>query len=241
MIECKVTKRPKIPSSISEFKFDFSIKSGSFTAIYGESGAGKTSLLRIISGLLKPDAGSIICNGTTWFESIQRIHLTSSKRGVGFVFQDCALFPNMSVRENLEFACTKHSSPKILSEVIEVMELGNLSKHLPSQLSGGQQQRVAIARAIAQEPELLLLDEPFSALDLLMQTKIQGYLTQIHKELQLTTLLVTHDISQIRKMADHVLFVEKGSVVRSKAVDKAFSNTSRSEKFQLLGKIMQIR
>jgi molybdate transport system ATP-binding protein len=211
-----------------------SVATGQLITLYGKSGAGKTTLLRILAGLLLPEKGQIIFNGTTWLDTDQNISVPPHQRNVGFVFQDYALFPNMTVYENLRFALQKGQSTDSIKPLIELIELGDLQHQKPYTLSGGQQQRVALARAIVQQPQILLLDEPLSALDQEIRNKLQTYLLQIQSEYKLTTILVSHDIAEIRKLATEVLVLDQGKVVRQGQVNGIFpTNTSR-----LKGKIL---
>ncbi|MGD1960585.1 MAG: ATP-binding cassette domain-containing protein [Fulvivirga sp.] len=239
MIGFHIKKRLNTSLGETQFQFDFEIQKESFTAIYGESGAGKTSLLRMISGLMKPDDGTITYNGKVWFDQKKNIDLHTGQRKVGFVFQDYALFPNMTVLGNLKFALSKSADPVIIDSVIDITDLGELKSKMPDTLSGGQQQRVALARAIVQQPELLLLDEPLSALDTVMQQKLQDYLIKVHKEFKLTTIFVTHDITQIIKMADQVMILESGKVVKAGKPTVIFGQ-SLSGKFKLSGRVLDI-
>jgi len=195
MIELSVKKRLLSAEGSLELRFETIIEEGEFVALFGESGAGKTTILRMIAGLETPDSGHIIVNGTPWFDSQKRINLPPAKRPIGFVFQDYALFPNMSVKENLRFALQKGDNPAIIDELLDTIALRELADRLPSQLSGGQQQRVAMARALVRRPRLLLLDEPLSALDHAMRHKLQDELAKLHQHFNLTTILVSHDPS----------------------------------------------
>lgn len=240
MIEISVHK--KLWSSTGEVSLDLdlTIEEGSFLTIYGKSGAGKTSFLRILTGLLKPEEGHIRVYGKTWLDSQRGINLSPQKRGVGFVFQDYALFPNMTVEENLFFALKKGQDRKTIQELIEVMELGEL-RHLPPQsLSGGQKQRTALARALVQQPQLLLLDEPLSALDAGMRTKLQQLILQIHREYHLTTLLVSHDAPEILKLSSEVILLEEGKVTKRGAPIEFFTHKRVSGKFQFTGEVLKI-
>jgi len=179
-----------------------------------------------------------LVHGNTWLDSKNKISLTPQQRKVGFVFQDYALFPNMTVKENLQFALQKNQSQQIISELIELIELGELQHRKPKTLSGGQQQRVALARALVQKPELLLLDEPLSALDLEMRNKLQKYLLQVHQEYGLTTILISHDISEILKLSDEILVIENGKIVQQGTPIEVFSQKKVSGKFQFTGEII---
>ena len=159
------------------------------TAIYGESGAGKTTLLRIIAGLESPEKGQLVVREETWFCSENKINLKSQKRKVGFVFQDYALFPNMTVKQNIIFALKNKKDLSLVSKLLEETGLSNLSNELPAHLSGGQKQRVALARALAQEPEVLLMDEPLSALDIETRIKLRELILELHNKYNMTQYL----------------------------------------------------
>ena len=240
MIEIFLQK--KLNSSSGDMLLDFKteIETGQFVTLYGKSGAGKTSTLRIIAGLLRPDLGKISIHGNILLDSSQKINLPPQKRKIGFVFQDYALFPNMTIFENLSFALHKNQSKKILDELIEIMEIGDLRNQKPYRLSGGQQQRVAVARALVQKPELLLLDEPLSALDEEMRSKIQKYILEVHREYSLTTILISHDLAEVLKMSDHVLVLDHGKIIQEGHPLEIFSNEKMSGNFQITGEIVSI-
>lgn len=186
------------------------IHKGAFVSLYGASGAGKTSILRMLAGFMKPDNGFIQVNNTAWFDAAKKSHLAPQQRKIGFVFQDYALFPNMNVRENIAFALNKNESPGIVEELLEVTGLTNLAARKIQTLSGGQQQRVALARAIAKKPAILLLDEPLAAIDTAMREQLQDTLKQIHQRYALTTILVSHNAHEIIKLSDIVIHLERG-------------------------------
>ena len=241
MIKLNIHKNLSTASGEMNLHFETDIKTGALTTIYGPSGAGKTSVLRMLAGLLTPDKGKISINEQTWFESNQRINLKPQLRKVGFLFQDYALFPNMTVRENLEFALENKQSSSVINELIELIELGDLENRKPQTLSGGQKQRVALARALVRKPALLMLDEPLSALDQAMRSKLQDYILQIHKEYNLTTLLVSHEMGEVFKMSDEVIVLEEGKIKQQGAPSVLFSNNQVSGKFQFTGEILNIQ
>jgi molybdate transport system ATP-binding protein len=188
---------------------------GELLAVSGPSGAGKTTLLRLLAGLDRPDGGFIQAASQTWYSQERRQWLPPQQRQLGFVFQDYALFPNMTVRENLAFAASGQPQPaRIISELLESLELAELADRRPAVLSGGQQQRVALARALARRPRLLLLDEPLAALDLPTRLRLQQVLADVHHQFELTTILISHDPAEIIRLADRVLEVELGQVRR---------------------------
>lgn len=219
----------------------FTIKKGQFVAVYGNSGAGKTTILRILAGLTAAEQATIKVADATWDDAEKKFHLPVQKRSIGFVFQDFALFPNLTVKENLEFALSKGDSKEIVQELIELMELQSLQNSKPEHLSGGQKQRVALARAIVRRPKILLLDEPLSALDDAMRFKLQDYILQIHQKYELTTIMISHSIAEIFKLSNHVLVIDKGRITKQGTPEKVFSEQKISSKFQLTGEIISIK
>ena len=223
MITFDLHKKLKAPTGNLELNVNAAMGKGQFTSIYGHSGAGKTSILRMLAGLMKPDSGRIEVDGEIWFDSNEKINLPPQKRKIGFVFQDYALFPNMSVMGNLKFAANKNQNSTIIDEIIEVMELGGLINRNPLVLSGGQQQRVALARALIRKPQLLLLDEPLSALDNEMRIKMQDYILNVHQNYDLNTILVSHQLSEVIKMSDYIVILENGKVIKEGKASDIFS------------------
>jgi len=190
----------------------FQLEKGKILAIYGPSGAGKTTLLRILAGLTDVSSGHIRLGDETWLDNTRRIDQPTRRRAIGFVFQDFALFPNLTVRQQLEYALPKNGDRRHIDELLTLMELESLQRHLPALLSGGQQQRVALARAIARRPSLLLLDEPLSALDDEMRNKLQEYILKIKQHYHLTTILVSHYLPEILRLADTAIILKQGRI-----------------------------
>jgi len=217
-----------------------SLEQGSFTAIYGPSGAGKTTVLRIIAGLVTPDTGTIIVDGTPWFDTYQKRNIPPQLREVGFVFQESALFPNMTVEENLNYARSKSQNAKWVQDLMDLTEIASLKNRKPDTLSGGQKQRVSLARTLVRKPRLLLLDEPFSALDDEAKQGLQRMLHTLHKEMKLTTILVSHDMAEIMQMADRVIKLDHGKVVADGQPQKIFLQQGVSSKFVVTGTIVNI-
>ncbi len=182
-------------------------------ALTGPSGSGKTTILRILAGLEKRAKGRLTVQGELWQDSAKGIFLAPQQRSIGVVFQDYALFPNMSVLQNLQFALPKTENQTLIEELLEVMDLQELKKAYPRELSGGQQQRVALARALVRRPKLLLLDEPLSALDTQMREHLQVFIRLLHERYALTTLLISHHPEEIQRLADRVLVLEKGKII----------------------------
>jgi len=212
MIEVNITMKLTAAQGPMTLDVDQQLPQGQFLAVSGPSGSGKTTLLRILAGLARPDQGYLRVGADVWMNTSYHTFLPPQKRHVGVVFQDYALFPNMTVDENLRFALGRGDDSRVIDELIDTMELEQLTGQYPRTLSGGQQQRVALARALVRRPNLLLLDEPLSALDTDLRQRLQNYILRVHHQFGLTTVLVSHDYSEIRKMADQVWRLENGRV-----------------------------
>lgn len=210
-----INVRKKLFSAAGQMELDVSLKiaTGTLVALYGPSGSGKTSIIRMIAGLLEPDGGLIDVEEKRWFDRQHSINLSPQARSTGVVFQDYALFPNMTVRENVAYALDREQPSEIVDRMLEFMEISNLSEKRPAFLSGGQKQRVALARSIVRKPKILLLDEPTSALDTTLRLKMQDYILQAHKEYNLTTILVSHDMLEVSRLASRVFVIGDGKVV----------------------------
>ena len=216
------------------------IQPGELVGLYGASGAGKTTILRMLAGLLLPDNGRISVGGDTWLDTTAGTNVAPQKRSAGFVFQDYALFPNMTVKGNLAYALQKGQPPAIVDELMDIMELRQLSGRYPETLSGGQKQRVALARALVRQPKLLLLDEPLSALDNELRYRLQGHILQAHKRYGLTTILVSHDVPELFRMAGRILVLEQGRVVKEGTPPEVFFNEQAGGAFQLVGDVVDV-
>lgn len=201
------------------------VEVGTITALTGPSGAGKTTLLRLIAGLVKPEAGRIQLGEDVWLDSEKNVFQSSQQRKAGLVFQDYALFPHLTVRQNVAFGLDKGDDSARVDELLHEIELTQLADRKPQQLSGGQQQRVALARALVRRPCLLLLDEPLSALDRSMRQRLQDYLLNLHQSHQLTILLVTHDLAEIFRLADQVVEMDEGKITRQGTPPQVFAHT----------------
>ncbi|MFZ9032013.1 MAG: ATP-binding cassette domain-containing protein [Bacteroidetes bacterium] len=240
MISCEIEKTLRAPGGEMKLRLELEFKKGELVTLYGESGAGKTSTLRILAGLLTPDRGRITVGGRTWFDSEKKINLKPQQRNLGFVFQDYALFPHMTVRENLEYGTRSREDKGLVSNLIEMVALDDLQDRRPETLSGGQKQRVALARALVGKPELLLLDEPLSALDAKIRTRLQDAILALHREFALTTLLISHDLGEIHKLSDHVVELEQGTVLRQGSAEELFLRNKISGKFRFTGQVLNI-
>lgn len=240
MIKIDLCKTLQAPAGKIQLDIKIDIPTKQLVTLYGPSGSGKTSTLKMIAGLLKPDKGILTVHEETWFNHSEKINISPQKRKIGYVFQEYALFPNMTVRKNLEFALQKNQDQKVLTELIEIMELGDLSKRVPKYLSGGQQQRVALARALVRMPEILLLDEPLSALDIEMRKSLQDYIMRLHKEYGLTTIMVSHDKNEIIKMSDLVYVVDQGKIQKQGDPKMILANAQPLGILKLEGEVISI-
>lgn len=220
-----------------EIKTSFTF--GDFTALFGVSGAGKTTLLRMLAGLTLPDAGRITFGNQVWFDSGKRICVPPQQRNIGYMFQDYALFPNMTVKENIQFACKKHQKERV-GELLQSFGLIEFAHRKPGKLSGGQKQRVALARAMAGSPGLLLLDEPLSALDSEIRSALQDEIKRAHEEFKTTTIMVSHDLAEVFRLSDTVVCLENGKVSAIGKPMEVFSNNNISGKVQITGKVVNI-
>jgi len=199
MININIEKKLRAYSGQQWLTINRDFVTGSITKIYGPSGAGKTTFLKVIAGLVQPEKGVIKVDDVTWLDTAASISLSPQKRMAGFVFQDYALFPNMTVCQHLEYA-TKDA--QWIDRLLHIGKLETLSTHKPHHLSGGQQQRLAILRALAVKPKILLMDEPFSALDPKMKTALIAELKLLFAELKLTVLIVSHNPIELEGLCD---------------------------------------
>jgi sulfate transport system ATP-binding protein len=192
-------------------KINLEVKEGTLVALLGPSGSGKSTLLRAIAGLETPDSGEIIINGRN------ATRLEARKRNIGFVFQHYALFKHMTIRQNIAFGLEIRQVPRRqiksrVEELLELIQLQGLGDRYPSQLSGGQRQRVALARALAVQPQVLLLDEPFGALDAKVRKELRVWLRRLHDEVHLTSVFVTHDREEAMEVADEIVVMNHGKI-----------------------------
>jgi sulfate transport system ATP-binding protein len=215
-----------------------SIDDGAFVALLGPSGSGKTSLLRVLAGLESPDAGQIAFNG----QAMNAV--PARRRGIGFVFQNYALFRHMTVARNVAFGldvqprARRPSRAEIRGRVqslLDLMEIGDLAARYPDQISGGQRQRVALARALATEPRLLLLDEPFGALDAQVRKHLRIWLRGLHDRLGLTSIFVTHDQAEAMEMADRVAVMRAGRIEQLDTPDRLYAHPANAFVHEFLG------
>jgi len=235
MIKINITK--KLHGSNGEMNLDINldIKNNDFLALSGLSGSGKTTLLRVLAGLEK-SKGSIEIDGEIWQN--EKTSLPPQKRQIGFVFQDYALFSNMSVKENLLYV---KKDVILANKLLKITELTELENRLPNTLSGGQQQRVSLCRAMMNNPKLLLLDEPLSALDVNMRTKLQNEILILHKEFGTTTVMVSHDPSEIYRLCNRVVVLNQGKIINDGSPKDILLKTKGSQKFSFEGEVLDIK
>ena len=199
---------------------DVRIPSSGITAVFGRSGSGKTSLINAVSGLITPDNGRIVIGERIIFDRKKGINQPVEKRNVGYVFQDSRLFPHYSVRGNLLYGVKGELDKVKFNHIVELLNLGALLDRYPSDLSGGEKQRVAIARALLSSPDILLMDEPLASLDLPRKKEVMPFLEQLAKEINIPILYVTHSISEILRLADHMILVDEGKVIACDSLEK---------------------
>jgi sulfate transport system ATP-binding protein len=213
---------------------NLSVRPGELLALLGPSGSGKTTLLRLIAGLDTPDAGRIR------FDRDDALTRKPKERGVGFVFQHYALFRHMTVFENIAFALRVRAAPKTevqsrVTELLKLIQLETLASRYPAQLSGGQRQRVALARALASQPRVLLLDEPFGALDAVVRRDLRRWLRQLHEEMNITTLFVTHDQEEAFDLADRVVIMKAGRICQEGTPIEIYQTPANAFVHEFLG------
>ncbi len=181
------------------------------TGIFGPSGSGKTTFLHLLAGLQEPTTGIIQVNNTSLFDSKKDINISTHKRKVGYVFQEGRIFPHLNVKKNLQYALSKkHSTNDLFNEIVVLLELGSLLNHMPSQLSGGQKQRVAIGRALLSNCQLLLLDEPFTALDFTLKNQIITFINRIIHHLDIPMIIVSHDLKDLLMLTQNLVLIKDG-------------------------------
>jgi sulfate/thiosulfate transport system ATP-binding protein len=215
------------------------VADGSLTALLGPSGGGKSTLLRVIAGLEQPDEGQVLLSG----EDVTRT--PPQKREVGFVFQHYAAFKHMTVAKNVAFALTIRKRPREeiearVDELLKLVHLQGFAHRYPSQLSGGQRQRMALARALAVEPRVLLLDEPFGALDATVRKELRAWLRRLHEEVHVTTLFVTHDRDEAMELSNHVVILSEGRVEQAGSPDELYDKPANEFVMKFIGEVTKL-
>jgi molybdate transport system ATP-binding protein len=241
MIRIAVKKNLSLTEGHTQLDVALELELGSFNTLYGKSGAGKTTLLKLLAGLTQPEEGIIDVAGKTWLDTHIKINMPPQKREIGFVFQDFALFPNMTVRENLRYASPGKPDEDFITQLLEMVSLLPLADRKPVTLSGGQQQRVALIRALVRKPRILLLDEPLSALDWEMRHRLQDDILKLHQAFGTTTLLVSHHIPEIYRLSDQVFWVDGGKIIKKGPPATVFGAGQISSKIQLVGEVLRIQ
>ncbi len=224
MIDIDIQKELYGSNGIMSLDVKLHIEEGEFIALMGQSGSGKTTLLRVLAGLEKSD-GNVVVDGLSWSGMIPQL------REIGFVFQDYALFDNMSVEQNLLFV---NRDKLLVEQLLEMTELTALAKQSVKVLSGGQKQRVSLCRAMMKKPKLLLMDEPLSALDTQMRSKLQKEIRQFHATFGTTTIMVSHDIGEVYALADRVCVMEHGQIVKDDFINELLGKKKRECRTEVL-------
>ena len=208
--------RVDVAKQLGEFSIEASFSSeGRVTGLFGASGAGKTSLINMIAGLLRPDRGVIIIDGETMDDTAAQLHVPAHRRRIGYVFQDARLFPHLDVRQNLDYGRRMNrlaDDPTQRKRVIDLLDIGGLLDRRPGQLSGGERQRVTFGRALLSKPRLLLLDEPLGSLDEGRKVEILPYLMRLRDEARIPMVYVSHDVAELRQLATRIVMLRRGRV-----------------------------
>jgi sulfate transport system ATP-binding protein len=232
-----------ITKSFGDFKalddVSVAVPNGSLTAILGPSGSGKSTLLRVIAGLEQPDAGRVM------FGDREVTNVSAQDRGVGFVFQHYAAFKHMTVRDNVAFGLKIRKEPKDrirtrVDELLALVHLGGWADRYPAQLSGGQRQRMALARALAVEPEVLLLDEPFGALDTRVREELRAWLRRLHDEVHVTTIFVTHDQQEAMEVSEQIVVVNEGRIEQAGSPAEVYENPASDFVMEFVGPVTRV-
>ncbi|WP_151944537.1 ABC transporter ATP-binding protein [Aliarcobacter butzleri] len=234
MIEIKINKPLHGSNGTMNLDIDLNINKGEFVALSGLSGSGKTTLLRILAGL-ENATGTLKIDNEYWLN--EKYSKDSQKRDIGFVFQDYALFPNFTVLQNLLYV---KKDKELAKHLLDMTDMYELKDRYPNSLSGGQKQRVSLCRALMNKPKLLLMDEPLSALDPQMRTKLQNEILTLHKEFNTTTIMVSHDPSEMYRLTSRVLVLDYGKIVNDGLPKDILLKTKGSQKFSFEGELLDI-
>ena len=234
MIKIDINKKLHGANGEMDLNINLEIKEGEFLALTGFSGSGKTTLLRILAGL-EEASGTINIDNNIWLND--KFSLAPKKREIGFVFQDYALFPNFSVIDNLLYV---NKDKDLANYLLKMTELDELKNRFPQTLSGGQKQRISLCRALMNRPKILLMDEPLSALDSNMRTKLQDEILTLHKEFKTTTIMVSHDSSEIYRLANRMVVWNYGQIISDGRPKEILLKTKGSQKFSFEGELLDI-
>ena len=228
----------RIRKQLQSFQLDVAIQADvSSLVLWGASGAGKTMTLNCLAGFMRPDSGRILVGDDLFFDAATKVHVPPQKRRCGYIFQDHALFPHMTVMENLTFAAgvSRQRSKAALKQLVEAFELGEMVNRKPPQLSGGQQQRAALARAMVAQPRMLLLDEPTQGLDSRLKSSFFEILRQTRQQTEALIVLVTHDLDECFEMGDYVCLLSSGKIIQAGDRDTVFAKPVSIEVARSLG------
>lgn len=242
-IDARIVKRLPAIRNTAAFELNVHLKAGpGITVLFGPSGAGKTLILNCLGGFTRPDEGRILANDELYFDASTGVHVPPRERRCGYIFQDHALFPHMTIRDNLRFAASsirgrtgRLNRHRRIHELLEAFELAELAGRKPAQLSGGQKQRAAIARILVNEPKMLLLDEPARGLDIHLRESFYQLLRRTRDELKIPILLVTHDLEECFAVAENVCLIEGGVFIQSGSRDEVFRKPASTDIARSLG------
>lgn len=239
----EINIKKSLEGTPEDFRIDINLEfeKNRIIAFYGPSGSGKTSILRMIAGLMKPDSGKIICDDNVWFDAEKKINKSIQSREIAMVFQGTSLFPHLNVLQNLKYAAQGKWEKDDLLNIADKFQLSDqLSKNI-RQLSGGQKQRVELARAILRKPKLILLDEPFNALDIENKSILKNVLADQIKKHDITAILVSHDIGEVIALTDRIFVLAGGKIIKNGNALTIFSEKKALTNFQISGEIVNIR
>ncbi|NND05216.1 MAG: ATP-binding cassette domain-containing protein [Saprospiraceae bacterium] len=240
MIVVDIRKRLESAEGPFELVVKCQLTPGRIISFFGKSGVGKTSLLRMLAGLMNPDEGRISVNGKLWFHSEKDINIRPQDRRLGFVMQNGGLFPHLTLEENIVFAQPYGNKDGKAEQLLEDVGLSMLRDEKPHRLSGGQTQLAVLAQTLARKPEVLLLDEPLSALDATMRHQMQTYILKTHNKELLSTILVSHDVREVIKLADEVFLIEQGKVINHGSPKDLFFPNLGKDIYQMTGEVIEI-
>jgi len=240
----RLSVKKKLRGAMGPFELDVTldVQKNEIISVFGVSGSGKTTLLRMIAGLISPDEGRIGYDEEIWFDKKSKIVMKAGMRKIGYVQQDYGLFPHMSVWENLNYALPgkTEGKEKLVNEMLNLMRLRELRAERPGKLSGGQQQRVALARALITRPNVLLLDEPLSALDQSIRRELQDEILSLHRIFEIPIIIVSHDVSEVFKLATKVYILEGGKIVKSGLPKEVWLKNKISGKYKLCAEVLAV-